>query len=225
MSRILLADNSEMIRLGVRSFISAHRNFMFLDEARDVEEMFHKAASQSYDVLIIEPLISAGTEENLLRKIQYAVPVMKILVFTSMSENFFAKRMLKCGAKGFLMKTCGEDEFFLAIKTVLNGKTYLSKELIEKFATALNVPKNQLPHEGLSEREFQIFCLMVCGKRSQEISEILSINEKTVSTYKSRVLKKLNVNSLAEVVQYAISQGLIGECTAKCVSHLAQRVS
>ena len=220
MINMLLADPSEVMRIGLRSVLAARQVHANIDEVTNVVDMMGLVASRKYEVLVLEPLLQNGGEETLIRALRNLAPALKILAFTSMSEGFFGRRMLKCGVRGYVMKTCPEDNVVAAIRSVADGRMYMSDALRESLASRLLDDQAGSLHDTLNEREVEIFSMMICGKTHQEISTALGLRSRMTSTYKARVLKKLHVHSLVDAVKYAIAQNLVEDCHVKCMSPL-----
>ena len=218
MINMLLADTSDVVRIGIRSVLEARHVAAHIDEAANATEAMSFVAARDYQVLVIEPLLRKGGEETLVRRLRDLAPAVNILVFTSMTEGFFGRRMLKCGVRGYLMKTCSEEDLVVAIHCVAEGKMYLSERLTDLLATQVSGNQEMGLHEKLNEREVEVFSMMVCGKTTHEIAVALGIRSQLTSTYKARILKKLQVHSLIDAVRYAIAQDLLGDCQVKCSS-------
>jgi len=218
MIKMLLAETCEMMRIGFRSVITSKQIGADIDEAASVAALMTHLATRDYDVLVIEPLLQKGAEETLLRKLHAAFPAVRVLVFTSMSERFFGRRMLRCGVRGYLTKTCSEDELALAVERVALGGMYLSDALMDSLMVQLQSSQPVSLHETLDEVELEIFSMMICGQKGREISAALCMNAKSVSMHKDRIYRKLQIRSFADAVQYAISQNLINDCEVKYMS-------
>lgn len=218
MINMLLADTNEVVRIGVRSVLEARHVAVHIDEAANASEAMSFLAAREYQVLIIEPLLRKGAEETLVRRLRGLSPTVNILVFTSMTEGFFGRRMLKCGVRGYLMKTCSEEDLVFAIHCVAEGKMYLSEYFTDLLATQVLNNQEISLHEKLNEREVDVFSMMICGKTTREISAVLGMRSKLTTAYKTRILKKLQVHSLIDAVHYAIAQDLLEDCQVKCSS-------
>jgi len=164
---------------------------------------------------VIEPMLCGENGPTLIKQLREIAPHSNILVFTSLDEMTHGVRAVRNGAKGYLMKSCSVDEFVTAVDRVAQGKIHISTALAEEFAVALSNVEARTPYASLSDRELQTFSMLACGKTVSEIAKCLQLSIKTVSTHKARGMSKLQVSSLTELVQYAISQGLMEECHAR----------
>ncbi|MBN2615937.1 MAG: response regulator transcription factor [Bacteroidales bacterium] len=209
--KILIADDHKLFREGTITLLSENQDIEIIDQAEDGKEAIEKAKKHQPDILIIDigmPQIN-GIEATRILKSE--APNIKIIALTMHSEKHFIKGMLEAGAYGYLFKNCDYDELIQAIKTVYSGKKYLSDEITEVIIhDYVGKPNDILETDPiLSEREMEILKLFAEGKTSREISEALFISVKTVGTHKQNILTKLELNSTADLVKYAIKKGII----------------
>jgi DNA-binding NarL/FixJ family response regulator len=189
-----------------------------MSEVSAPKELFTHLNDDLFDVLVIDPMLCRVSQLGLLGEVRRASPMTNILVLTEMSEAVYGMQAFNCGAKGYLHKTCTKDDFIIALERARTGRPHVSERMAEEFAIRLSTLNNGMPHENFSKREFDVFSMLVCGRRVSEIATQLQISVKTVSTHKARVLMKLGNKSLIELIRYAISQ----ELTEKCRLHSAQ---
>lgn len=215
--RLLLADPCEAFRIGVRSIVE-NVPYCSMSEVSAPEELFTRLHESIFDVLIIDPVLCRATQLGLLGEVRRASPMTNILVLTEMCETVYGIQAFNSGAKGYLHKTCTKDDFVTALECARTGRPHVSERMAEEFAIRLSTFSNGLPHENLSKREFDVFSMLVCGKRVSDIATQMQISVKTVSTHKARVLMKLGTKSLIALIRYAISH----ELTEKCRLHMAQ---
>lgn len=209
--KILIADDHKLFREGTITLLSENQDIEIIGQAEDGKEAIKKAKETQPDILIIDigmPMIN-GIEATRILKSE--APDIKIIALTMHSEKHFIKGMLEAGAYGYLFKNCDYDELIQAIKTVYSGKKYLSDEITEVIIHDYVGKQNDIPDNDpiLSEREMEILKLFAEGKSSREISETLFISVKTVGTHKQNILAKLELNSTADLVKYAIKKGII----------------
>jgi DNA-binding NarL/FixJ family response regulator len=216
MLRILLADKNSTVRVGVRSTLRKGKVCVAVDEVEDRTQLMENLRSRDYEVLMIDPVLAGGTGESLIRQARAIAPKSNILVFTSMDELIYGARVVRSGAKGYLMKSCSTEELTTAVTQVGQGRMHISPLLSEEIANHLYHGESGKLHDRLTERELQVFSLLVCGKRISEAAQQLHLSVKTVSTHKIRIMQKLGISNLSEMIQYAISQGLMESCKTRC---------
>jgi len=217
MISVLMVDRFDINRLGFRAVLERNGISMTIDEVSTVPDLLTNLSSYDYNLVVIEPSIADGEGETLLRRIKELSPKANILVLTAISETTFGVKALQSGATGYLMKTCSAEELIAAVARVGVGKIYITHTLAESMARAHWNNSTKPLYEFLSEREFQIFAMLVCGKTVTNIARELGLSTKTISTHKCRILTKLNVSSISDVVKYAISQNLIEDCRVRSV--------
>jgi DNA-binding NarL/FixJ family response regulator len=218
MIRMLLADSNATVRLGVRAALSKEKMCIAIDEVGNRSQLLMNLRSHDYEVLMMDPALAGGTGEGLVRQARAIAPKSNILVFTTMEELVYGVRVLRSGVKGYLMKTCSTEELTTAVARVGTGKFHISPMLSEEIANNLYEGAPAKLHDLLTERELQVFSLLVCGKRITESAQLLHLGVKTISTHKIRILNKLKISNLSEMIQYAISQGLMESCKTRCSS-------
>jgi DNA-binding NarL/FixJ family response regulator len=218
MLRTLVAEHNDTIRLGIRSVLNRCDRPIVLDEVSDKNGLISHLQARQYEIVIVEPMLSDGTAETLIKQVCQTAPQTNILIFTALDEMTFGTRAIRSGAKGYLMKTCSTRELVTAVERVGGGKTHISSALAEKLAINLYKTEGTVAHEFLSNRERQTFSMLVCGKTISQIAETLQLSVKTVSTHKAKTMVKLQAASLSELINYAISQGLLDDCQAHCAS-------
>ena len=209
MLSILIGDDHPMFRRGTRDVLLEHFDSVMVEEAETGAEMIEKAGKRPWDLFIMDVTIpdKAGTEllDDLLR----VCPATPVLVFSVHPERTYAVRMIRSGARSYLNKATGSDQLISAIRTILDGHRYLSPEVAECLVKTVQADCFNIPHELLSNREFQILQLLGSGRSLKEIAGQLSVSTSAVSTYRARLLKKLGVKSNAELARYALEQCLI----------------
>lgn len=222
MLRVLVADKVEINRVGFRAVLDGLRKRVSIVEAATQPELINGLKNFDYDLVVVEPAMAEESGEALLRKIRQVAPLVNILVLTMLVDLNFGFKAIRCGARGFLTKSCTADELSAAVLAVGAGKVYITPELAELIAERKTDGVTLPTHEFLSDREFLVFSMLVAGSKVSEIARLLRISVKTISTHKSRVLYKLQVKSISDLVKYAISQGLIEECNIRCKAAIAK---
>jgi len=209
MLRILIVDDHAIVRKGVRQLLQEEYPDAWIDEARDAESLVIKVASEHWDVVICDLNMPGRSGLDVLHHIKQVAPQLPVLIMSIYPEDQYALRAFRAGAAGYLTKETIHDELARAIQTVLKGKKYVTPDVAEILAEAINADTARKPHELLSDREFDVFKLLASGKSIAEIAHQLSLSASTVSTYRYRIMEKMNMRSPAELAKYAIQARLI----------------
>jgi len=209
MIRILIADDHAIVREGLKQIVAETSDMVVADEASSGHEVLNKVRDNEYDVVVLDISMPGGDGLNILKQIKREIPKLFVLVLSMHPEEQYAVRVLKAGAAGYLTKESAPDELITAIRRVSTGRKYVSSSLAEKLALDLVSEKEKPLYETLSDREYQVMCMIASGKKVKEIAEELCLSVKTISTYRSRVLYKMRMKNNAELTHYAIKQGLV----------------
>ena len=209
MLRILIADDHAIIRKGLKQILLEEYPSAFIDEVGDAEGVIKKAISSEWDIIICDLSMPGRSGLDVVHDIKQNFPKLPVLILSLHPEEQYAIRVLKAGAAGYLSKEVATEELVKAVQRVLQGRKYISASIAEKLADELDQNANKPPHEILSDREFYVFKLIAEGKGVSEIAELLSLSVTTVSTYRSRILIKMNAKANAELTRYAIENKLI----------------
>ena len=209
MIRILIADDHAIVRKGLRQIIMEEFPSANVEEANDAENLVSKTLQQDWDVVICDLSMPGRSGLDALRQIKQSAPSLPVLIMSMHPEDQYALRVLKAGASGYLSKESIHDELIRAIRTVMLGKKFITPTVAEKLADAFDADSGRQQHELLSDREFDVFKLLSGGKSVSEIAAQLSLSVTTVSTYRARILEKMNMKSNAELTRYALEKGLI----------------
>jgi len=209
MIKIFLADDHILIREGLKRLINIEPDIRVVGESADPSEILRATKDEEYDILILDITLPQKSGLEILKEVKAIDPNAKVLILSMHPEERFAIRSLKAGAYGYLTKESAGDDIILAIKKIASGRRYLSETLAEKLAGGLELTKNKLPHEILSDREFEILRYIAQGKALTEIGEELNISVSTVGTYRSRILDKLKLSNNAELILYVLENHLI----------------
>jgi two-component system invasion response regulator UvrY len=207
--RILLIDDHALVRQGLKLILADHFTRAAFGEARNAEEARQRVWKESWDVAILDVTMPGRGGLEVLREIKRSRPRMPVLVLSMHPEDQFAVRMLKAGAAGYLTKESAGEELVGAIKKVLAGGRYISPKLAERMAIYLDIDVKKAPHERLSNREFLIMRLIASGKTVGQIARELSLSVSTVSTYRGRILQKMDMENNSQVTHYALQKGLV----------------
>ncbi len=209
MKNILLVDDHSIVRQGLKNLISLEKDLQVTGEAASGLEALKMVRANQYDAIVLDISMPDKNGVDTLHDLRHVAPDLPVLILSGFAEQQYALNLMRNGCKGYLTKDSDADEIIKAIRTVANGKKYISPELAELMSEALIQPTEKLLHEQLSEREFQVFFKIASGLSPTEIGEILNISIKTVSTYRSRILEKMHLKSNADLTYYAIKNSLI----------------
>jgi DNA-binding NarL/FixJ family response regulator len=212
MLSVLIVDDHAIVRRGLKIILEEISDrIVTMDEAADCHEALVKIRSSVYDLVLLDISLPGCSGLDLLKQLKTERPDLPVMMLTMYPEEQYAVRALRLGASGYLTKESAPDELVTAIRQVLAGGRYVSVALAERLASELGRRRKEylIPHEGLSDREFQVACLIAAGKTVGRIAEELTLSEKTVSTYRSRILAKMQLKSNAELTSYAYRHGLV----------------
>ena len=209
MIRIVIADDHHLIRRGFSQYIERTNDMQMVGEAETGEELFQLCRQLAFDILLLDIGLPDRNGLDVLKDLKSLRPDIKTLVISMHPEERYAKRAFESGAMGYISKGSGPDELERAIKKVARGEYYIPPALAEVVASEIGTPHANLPHERLSDREYQILINLGAGRTVKEIAQVFNISNSTVYTYKDRIEKKLRLNSTAELFQYVLSHNLI----------------
>jgi DNA-binding NarL/FixJ family response regulator len=209
MMRILIVDDHAILRRGLRSILSDEFRGAAFGEAADARQALEQLRKKEWDVALLDIALPGKSGLDLLKELKAEWPNLPVLVLSGHPEDQFAVRVLKAGAGGYLTKESAPEELAKAIRKILAGGRYVSPALAENLALGLKRDLTRTPHETLSDREYEVMSYIASGMTVAEIAEELSLSVKTISTYRVRVLEKLGAKNNANIVQYAIRNGLV----------------
>ncbi|MBS1620257.1 MAG: response regulator transcription factor [Bacteroidetes bacterium] len=204
MIRVLIADDHAIVRKGLKQLLLEEYPSAVIGEAGDAETLVAAATNDQWDVVICDMNMPGRSGLDALSQLKHLNPKLPVLIISMYPEDQYALRVLKAGASGYLAKETVHDELSKAIRTVLNGRKYITPDVAERLAESLTAETEKKPHELLSDREFDVFKLLAVGKSVTEIAEQLSLSVTTISTYRSRIMEKMQMHSNAELARYAI---------------------
>lgn len=205
---ILVADDHAIIRDGLKQIFEDTDDIVVAGEAATGHETLAKVRQQDWDVLLLDMSMPGRNGLDLIRQIKTEKPALPVLVLSMHSEEQYALRALRAGASGYLTKESDSELLAAVVRKVAGGGVYVSAELAEQMARERMPHAEHLPHTLLSEREYQVFLMIVAGQGLTEIADELSLSVKTVSTHKTHILQKMNMSNAAELVRYALAHGL-----------------
>jgi DNA-binding NarL/FixJ family response regulator len=211
MIRVVIADDHTIVREGLRQLLQASVDFDIVSEARDGHEVMQRVRELDFDVLLLDMSMPGKSGMELIKQVKSERPRLRILVLSMHQEHQYAVRAIKAGASGYLTKESASSQLAAAIRKVACGGAFISAEVAEQLALGAMPQAEGLPHTALSDREYQVFRLLVSGKTVSDIGAELNLSVKTVSTHKARLLQKMGVANQTELVHYAIRHRLIDE--------------
>lgn len=209
MLQVLIADDHPVVRRGLRQIIDETSDIVVASEANNGWEVLRKVRATGYDALILDITMPGMDGMDILAQVRNEKPRLPVLMLSMHPEEQYAMRALKRGASGYLTKESAPEELVAAIRKVSAGGRYVSSSLAERLAAIMQGNGDRLPHETLSDREYQVMCQIAAGKTIAEIARGLSLSIKTISTYRSRVLEKMNLTNNAELTHYAFDNHLV----------------
>jgi DNA-binding NarL/FixJ family response regulator len=209
MINVLIADDHNLMRKGLRHILMSAKDIKVLDEAENGKDVIGKIRNMDINLLLLDISMPDIHGIDLLDKVKFERPDLPVLILTMFPEEIYAIRAIKAGASGYVTKESAPDELIDAIHKVASGSKYISPSLAVRLADLVNAKGESLPHEALSPREIQVLRLMANGKTISEIAEYLSISVKTVSTHRTHVLEKLELKNNAELIRYALENNMV----------------
>jgi two-component system, NarL family, invasion response regulator UvrY len=210
MLRILIVDDHLLIRCGLKQILSTEfGNELEVGEAQNSREAIEQLAAKKWNVVVVDINLPGRSGLVLLHDIKAMYPKLPVLVLTACSEQEFAVRVLRAGASGFIAKESTHLELVQAIKKVVAGGKHVSSSVSDMLVEQITSPVRETPHETLSDREYQVMCMLGQGKTPTEIAKELTVSVKSISTYRSRILQKLNIRTNAQIVHYTVRHQLV----------------
>lgn len=209
MIRVLVADDHALVRAGLKHILGRTGEISVIGEACNGQEIMAEVRRTPCDVVLLDIGMPGRSGLDVLKQLRAEHPNLPVLILTMYPEEQYAVRALRAGAAGYLVKDSGPEELVSAVQKVASGGRYVSMRAAESLAFEVQGRARQSPHETLSDRELQVLCLIARGKTVKEIAEEFRLSPKTVSTYRSRVLGKLNLRNNSEMAYYAVKEGLV----------------
>ncbi|MDQ7976851.1 response regulator transcription factor [Paraburkholderia sp. SARCC-3016] len=211
MTRVLIADDHAMVRDGLRHILQSASGFEVAGEACDSITTIALIRKTPAQILVLDLSMPGRNGLELIKQIREEKPELRILVLTMHAEQQYAVRAFKAGASGYLTKESASAELVGALTKIASGGVYVSLAMAERFAQSLNEPADTLPHQRLSDREFDVFRRIAAGQTITEIAQALCVSSKTISTYKMRILEKMQMPHEAALVRYAMRHQLFDD--------------
>lgn len=208
MLRVLIADNHPVVREGLKQIFATTSDILLAAETSNGTETLWKVRQGNIDVVLLDISLPGPDGIEVLKQLKRERPRVPVLMFTIHPEADYAVRSLRAGASGYIVKDIAPAQLIEAVRQVGKGGRYITPAVAEQLAFVL-LSDTQNPHERLSDREFRVMCLIASGKTIAEIAAELGISPKTVSTYRGRILEKMNMRTNAELTHYAIQRGLV----------------
>ena len=209
MKRVLLVDDHQIVRQGLKNLIELEKDLEVTSEAASGIEAINLIRKNEYDIIVLDISMPDKNGVDTLHDLKHIAPNLPVLILSGYAEEQYALNLMRSGCKGYLSKSADPDEIIKAIRSIANGKKYISSELAELLTNELTHPSDKQLHEMLSEREFQVFFKLAGGLSATEIADELNISIKTVSTYRTRILEKMSLKTNADMTYYAIKYELI----------------
>jgi two-component system invasion response regulator UvrY len=209
MIRLLVADDHTIVRRGLEQIIAGTSDIVVADEARNGQEVLEKISRNSYDLVLLDISMPGRDGLEILKELKGLKPKQAVLMLSMYPEEQYAVRALRSGAAGYLTKESAPDELIAAIRKVFSGGKYVSSALAERLAAKIGAESDRPLHELLSDREYQIMCMIASGRTPTDIAGHLSLSVKTISTYRTRILAKMHMKSNAEITRYALQNNLV----------------
>jgi DNA-binding NarL/FixJ family response regulator len=207
--KVLVADDHAIVRRGLRQILAETQDILVGGEAATAQQVLQLVREQRWTVVILDIGLPGGSGLELLGEIRKERPDLPVLVLTVHPEDQYGVRAIRAGAAGFLTKESAPEKLIEAVRKVAGGGRYVSAELAETLASVVAGESRGTPHERLSDREFEILKMMASGKTVSEVARELSLSVKTVSTHRTRILKKMGMRTNAELTTYAVRNGLV----------------
>ncbi len=208
-TRVLIADDHAVVRRGLKEIIAETPDMVVAGEAASGEEVLERLKEGEYDLLVLDITMPGRNGLDILKELKTEWPDLPVLILSIHPEEQYAVRALKSGASGYLTKESAPEELITALRKVSEGRKYISASLAERLLRTSAADQKKPLHERLSNREYQVMCLIASGKTVKEIAEELSLSVKTISTYRNRILEKMNMKNNAEIIHYALKYRLV----------------
>ena len=209
MIKILVADDHAIVREGLKQIVAEESDMIVAGEAPNATELFTFINNESWDIIVLDINMPGKSGLEALKEIKIQHPKIPVLILSMFGEDQYGIRAIKAGASGYLKKVSAPNELVSAIRKIVNGGKYINPSLAEKLANIVDKRSSELPHDYLSDREYQIMCSIASGKSAEEIADELALSIHTIYTYRNRILEKMSLKSNVELTQYAIQNKLI----------------
>lgn len=209
MIKILIADDHAIVREGLKQILADIPDMTIFGEAGSGDEALKFIRDKGWDVMLLDIAMPGKNVLELIKLAKHQSPHLPILILSMYPEDQYAVRMLRAGADGYLTKECAPEQLVAAIRKVVKGGKYISVMMTEKLIVELNPYQNKLLHTTLTDREFQVFLGICAGTSITELGQTMALSVKTISTYRTRLMKKMNMSKNAEIILYAVKNDLL----------------
>jgi DNA-binding NarL/FixJ family response regulator len=197
------------VREGLKKILVDTPDMVVADEASNGQEVTKKIWNNDYDLILLDISLPGRSGLDVLKQLKCTKPEVPVLILSVHPEEQYALRSLRAGASGYLTKQSAPDELIGAIRKVATGRKYITSSIAEKLAFELEIDAREIPHETLSDREYQVMCMIGSGKTVKEMAETLSLSVKTISTHRTHILNKMQMKNSAQLTHYAIKNALV----------------
>ena len=211
MIRVVLADDHAIVRAGLKELLTATGDIAVIGEATNGQDVLAAVRKGGFDVLVLDMSMPGRSGIELIKLVKAEEPKLRVLVLSMHSEKQYAVRAVRAGASGYLTKETAADELVAAIRRVAAGGAYITPETAERLVLDTRAGTEGAPHGRLSDREFEVFRMIVAGRSVTDIAAELNLSVKTISTHKARILEKMELSSQSELVRYAFENGLVDD--------------
>jgi DNA-binding NarL/FixJ family response regulator len=208
MIKVLIVDDQDLVRQGLKRIFEDAQGIEIVAEQTNGIDALHWLSHHECDVVLLDISMPGQSGIEVLKQVHEEKPKLPILILSNHTEDQYAVRLIRSGAAGYLSKGCATAIMIEAVRTVASGKKYISPSVLEMLVSEISKPEGKLPHEILSDREFEVFRLLCAGKGVNDIAAQLFISNKTVSTHKANLMEKMNLRNLADLVRYCVTHGL-----------------
>ena len=209
MISILIADDHRIVREGLKQILQQTSDVTVADEAGNGEEVIQKISQRDYDLVLLDISLPGRSGLDVIKQLKSIKPQLPILVLSMHPEEQYAIRSIRAGASGYLTKESASEELIDAIRKVAQGRRYITSSLAERLAFEMGIVGQETLHEALSDREYQVLCMIASGKTVKEIAQALSLSVKTISTHRTRTLRKMGMQNNAQLTHYAFKFNLV----------------
>jgi DNA-binding NarL/FixJ family response regulator len=207
--KVLIADDHAIVRQGLRQILQDTHDKIVIDEAENGHQVLEMVSKSAYSIILLDISMPGRSGLDILKQIKQNNREQKILIISIHPEEQYAIRALKAGADGYLTKGSSPDELITAIYSILGGEAYVTSAIAQRLVMDLKAARGKLPHETLSDREHEVLCMIAEGKSIARISDDLSLSVKTISTYRTRLLEKMNMKNNMQLTRYAMEHKLL----------------
>jgi DNA-binding NarL/FixJ family response regulator len=208
MAKVIIVDDHPLFRSGLKQILDEEYDMEVVAEAGNAQQLYRVIKERKWDVIILDINLPGENGLDILKELKYQYKKVSVLFLSNHPESQYGIRALKAGASGYMTKEAAPRELVTALRKIVAGKKYISPMLAEKLADGLDRNERKRDHEVLSDREFQVMCLLGSGKSVKDIAGELLLTVQTVSTYRSRVVEKMGMSSTAEIIRYVIENDL-----------------